>query len=70
MATRCEVCGGGRECRFEAGCSCWLGMSCKVTTRKGRTYSTIPSLHGGHCFDQDGDLVCGWPEYHPALVHA
>lgn len=21
-------------------------------------------MHGQHCFDEDGRLVCGWPEAH------
>ena len=21
-------------------------------------------MHGSHCTDDDGTLVCGWPEYH------
>lgn len=23
------------------------------------------NAHGQHCYDQDGTLICGWPEYHP-----
>ena len=29
MTEKCEVCGRGRECRFEIACSCWYGTPCK-----------------------------------------
>ena len=25
------------------------------------------NAHGQHCYDQDGTLICGWPEYHPMI---
>jgi hypothetical protein len=26
------------------------------------------TLHGSHCFDPDGTLVCGWPDEHPETL--
>ncbi len=26
------------------------------------------NAHGQHCYDQDGTLICGWPEYHSDTI--
>lgn len=36
MPYACDVCGRGRECRFEVACSCWRGIPCDGSGKVGR----------------------------------